>query len=689
MSRARKVPLPVLDSRPEPPPRGSRLLSLLERPFAALERISARHLPAELDPIAQAGAVANVTFIVALVSGVLLLFFYVPSVTQAYSSLEAMRAHPLTAELIRSVHRYSSDACMLFVIFHAARYAFARRFTGARWLAWVTGVLSLGLLWFVGWLGYWLVWDERARQIAIGTARMLDVIPIFDEPMSRSFLTDDAVKPLLFFIVFFLHMIIPLGIGVALWLHVTRLRRPTWMTSKQLGAWILGSLVALSLVYPATSVDPAQMMVLPEAFSMDWWFLLPIVFTDRLGAGALWAGVLIGGVLLFSAPWWASRGLAPPASVDEARCNACERCAADCPFGAITMDPRTDDKDFSSVAKVDEARCVGCGVCAGSCDSAGIGLPWLDVAKMRQKMDGWLDAANERGQPASVAFLCASSAAAGLTIDPETGECDELPGYVAMAVPCAGWVHMLSVERALRHGAQGVLIVACAEGACDFEEGARFARERLDGAREPGLRTGVDGERIALLRLGPAERRALLRDASVFRDERTVRQASTPTRRTTVAAAILALSASLGVTALFSDLAYAPPASETELVVSFKHAGRAADGCREPTAEEQAARPAHMRAALICQRGRPPVEVRITVDGRRVHESEHEATGLFGDGPSIALVGVPIEEGSHRIEIALRERGSDGWIVREERTLGFEAGQRRVVRFEGGLLEWY
>ena len=206
--------------------RGEAVFRALERPLLWLDARAARHFPPSLDPVAQAGALAVLSLVVALVSGILLLFWYVPSVYGAYASVAAMAGLPT---FLRALHRYSSDACVLFAVFHALRLGLARRFTGARWLAWVTGIGLLVALWLVGWLGYWLLWDERGRQVALGTARFVDVLPLFADPLSRSFLADDRVNTLLFFVVFFVHMLLPLPMGVALWLHVARVSRSRFL----------------------------------------------------------------------------------------------------------------------------------------------------------------------------------------------------------------------------------------------------------------------------------------------------------------------------------------------------------------------------------------------------------------------------------------------------------------------------
>ena len=113
-----------------------------------------------------------------------------------------------------------------------AAIIFARKFSGARWLPWVSGVGLIALVWFIGWTGYWLVWDQPAQQVAVGSMRLLDTLPIFGEPLGRLFVADRMVPSLLFFVVFFLHMLLPLGIAVGLALHLVRVSRvrlfPRW-----------------------------------------------------------------------------------------------------------------------------------------------------------------------------------------------------------------------------------------------------------------------------------------------------------------------------------------------------------------------------------------------------------------------------------------------------------------------------
>lgn len=671
-------------ARAEPPVRADRLLDRAERGVLHVDRLLQKVLPESMDPLAQTGAIANTSLLVAIATGVLLLLWYSPSVFNAWSSLEAMRASPWTAQLVRSLHRYSSDACMLFVCLHALQLVLARRFTGARWLAWVTGIALIGMLWFVGWLGYWLVWDQRAQLVAVGTAKLLDGLPIFADSLSRDFLTDSSVNSMLFFMVFFFHMLLPLAMGIALWLHITRLSRPRYLTRRPMTLWVLGSLILLSLVAPATSTPAAQMTVQPGDMTLDGWYLLPLLLTDRLSGGLLWALVLIGGIVLFSVPRWMARGRAAVAEVEISKCNECKRCVEDCPYSAITMVPRTDGRGWATQAEVDPDKCVGCGICAGSCDSSAIGLPWLPVVDERRKLDDWVEAEVAKGGQPFLAFVCASSAGADLRID-AAGSSPELPGYRVLSVPCSGWVHALTIERALKRNAGGVLVVGCGPGETPYREGAKWTGLRLEGKREPELRhEKIDASKVRYLQLDRTQLGDLREQAAAFRASQEPIASKRKRRMTSGAWGVGIAAAISGVIYLGAESPRPlPPAPRSELVVSFKHPGVAGENCRKVSEEEKAAMPVHMRRDEICERGRAQVRLKVAVDGAQVLEKSYAPRGLSSDGNSMGIETLPLAPGKHRVEVWLADTSdTTRWEYNDARTVELITGRTQVVLFD-------
>jgi len=677
---------PDPDASPVEPPLPSGVLRRLGAGFVYLDRWIARWVPDPLNPLLHTGAIAVTTLFIATLTGIALLIWYKPSVHLAYDSLEAIAQAPLGAGLVRSLHRYSSDAAVLFGVIHALRFFLERRFDGARWLAWVTGALMMGLLWFIGWTGYWLVWDLRAQLIAVGSAKMLDVLPVFDEPLSRSFVTDDSVNSLLFFVVFFIHMIVPLAMAVVMWLHITRLARARYLTSRVMTFWVTALLLFICVAYPATNEARAQMAAIPSSLTMDWWFLFPMPLIDRLGGGALWGLLIAGSAATLTIPWWLKGTRKPPASVVASRCNECRKCYADCPYEAIEMIPRTDgnERHFAQ-ASVIESKCVACGICAGSCDTMGIGLDWFASIEQRRLLGAWMKQAADAGEAVHMAFICAESAGAKLEIDRTTGLCAELPGYRVLRVPCAGWVQPLLIERAIRLGARGVLIASCPPESCAYREGAEWARLRIEGARPPVLRTDrLDAGQVRLVALDRTRKKALIREAAFFRSGEA--SAATPGRPRALQAglAALLLVVSAGLLGLASDLTYvAPRIDGSQFVVSLRHPGMATENCRDLTPEELASTPVHMRAKQICERTRPPVRLRVSIDDKIALATSVEAAGIWKDGNSVSVERIPVEAGTHRVDVAIGETSdSDEWTFRDEKTLSFTKESRRVVIFD-------
>ncbi len=369
--------------------RGSGLLARLDGAWAWVDAWLKRWLPDEVNPLTQLGRASNYLLMVAVVTGVLMLIWYSPSVQFAYSSLEEIRGRSLGG-IVRTVHRYSSDLVMLLLFGHALRVFVARKFSSERWLAWVSGVTLIGLIWFIGWTGYWLIWDKPAQQIAVTSMHFLDALPIFGEPLGRLFLADRLVPSLLFFVVFFLHMLLPLGIAVGLVVHLLRLSRAKLFPNWKLGAAMTGGLLFASILLPAPLDEAARMGEKAEAFTVDAWYMTPLALGLRFQDAGLW--VALGGtwVLSASVPWILGRRRKKDsyqATVEESRCHSCSQCSEDCPYDAITLVPRTDGKAFPSLAVRYRAICVGCGVCGGSCDSAGIGLPWFATLKEEERIE--------------------------------------------------------------------------------------------------------------------------------------------------------------------------------------------------------------------------------------------------------------------------------------------------------------
>lgn len=427
---------------------------------------------------------------VVAVTGLYLLVFY--RIGAPYESVERITSQAWTGRWIRGLHRYASDAALVAVGVHAVRMFAQGRSWGPRALAWISGVVLTGLVLLCGWTGYVMVWDVQGQALAVAGARMLDALPLFSEPISGTFVGEAPMTGQFFFLNLFLHIAVPVGLGIVLWVHVSRVARPTLVPPR--GVWAVGflSLLGLALVWPVGMAPPADLLRLPGEIPLDLFYAIWLPATWALpGWGAL---ALLGAVTLLalSVPFWTRPRAArrPPAStVDPRLCTGCVQCSLDCPYEAITMVARTDGR-AELLAEVDPARCVSCGICAGSCAPMGVGPPGRTG---RDQLAGLRVILAET--PAAVGDVVVLACDRGLG-DRSAGW--DPDGARLEPIPCAGNLHSSIVEQWLRAGAAGVLVLACPPRDCWGREGPTWAGERLFHDREAELHRRVDKDRVRL-----------------------------------------------------------------------------------------------------------------------------------------------------------------------------------------------
>lgn len=464
-----------------------------------LERVLHRAFGAQNNPLHHLGALTIFFFWVVLVSGIYVFIFFETSIFGAYRSVEYLTHDQwYLGGIMRSLHRYASDAAIVTLALHMLKEFGQGRYRGARWYSWFTGVPLLWMVFPLGITGYWLVWDQLAQYIALTTSELLDALPIFTDPMARNFLTPDSLNDRFFTLMAFLHLIgIPIFLVFGIWFHLLRLTRTNVNPPMRLALGSLGMLLALSLILPARSNPPADLKIVPHDLAFDWFYLPVYPLLGWIPPLLVW-GLLVGTSLLLSLlPWLPPLRRAPAAVVDPGNCNGCGRCFNDCPFGAVIMQPRNDGTRHKSIAVVEPDLCTACGICAGACPSStpfrsledivsGIDMPSFPVRDMRSRSR---EALTSLQAPVKVLVYGCDHA-----IDVKTlaGA-----GVAAISLPCTGNLPPAFIEFALRReGADGVFLTGCECGDCFFRHGNDWIEERVAGLREPHLRGNVDNQRI-------------------------------------------------------------------------------------------------------------------------------------------------------------------------------------------------
>lgn len=116
------------------------------------------------------GIISTILFGVLVFTGILLMFYYVPSVERAYPTMKDIQFSVPLGQFTRNMHRWAAHAMVLSVIFHMARVFYTGAYKPPREFNWVIGVVLLLLTLGASFTGYLLPWDQLAYwAITVGT----------------------------------------------------------------------------------------------------------------------------------------------------------------------------------------------------------------------------------------------------------------------------------------------------------------------------------------------------------------------------------------------------------------------------------------------------------------------------------------------------------------------------------------
>jgi ferredoxin/coenzyme F420-reducing hydrogenase delta subunit len=681
------------------------MLKLLQKAGQSIlepvRRILDRGFGLDLNPLNYLGALTIYFFWIVVVSGIWLFIFFKTSVVGAYQSVEYLTHDQwYLGGVMRSLHRYASDGAIITLALHMLKEFVYDRHRGMRWFSWVTGVPLLWLVIPLGITGYWLVWDQLAWYVALTSAELLDWLPIFSESMARNFLSAEVLSNRFFTLMAFLHLIgLPLFLVFGIWLHVLRINGPRINPPRALMALSLLAMTVLSLAFPALSQGEVDMTTVPSSLGLDWYYLLVYPLLKYWSPAWVW-GLLTGTTLLLAmVPWMPALKGKSPATVDLGNCNGCARCSDDCPFGAITMMPRSDDTAYETEAVVDPALCLSCGLCTGSCPTAtpfrrhsalspGIDMPDLSAALLREKL---LEVSEGlQGDRRIIVFTCKDDARttrlrSGLN-NTDTATVD---------VICAGQVPPSFIDFILsRDLADGVVMAGCGGGDCQYRFGTEWTTLRVARQRDPHLRKRVDADRLALRWQPPwsdisdvpgvvtALKDKLSPDSGKIPD-----QVLTPRR-----AMFRRIPLTLALLALFSVLVGALSVwpkfqllddGMAMVSLSFSHAGQRIRECRKLTQEELNELPPNMRKPDDCPRERLPVHVVFRVGEETIYEATRRPTGLWKDGSANVYQRLQMEAGKQQLFIGMNESGAtDGFDYSLSGEVELRPGDHLVVEFD-------
>lgn len=176
------------------------------------------------------GTFTTSLFIWLTITGIILMFFYVPAEDRAYQIMLDWQDTTPFAMLFRNMHRWGAHLMVIFVMLHMSRVFYTGSYKGERKFNWAIGVMLMVLTLLLSFTGYLLPWDQLAFwAITVGSeiAGYAPSIPGMQHNINRiMLLASDHVGQDALIRFYVLHVaVLPLATATLIGIHFWRIRK--------------------------------------------------------------------------------------------------------------------------------------------------------------------------------------------------------------------------------------------------------------------------------------------------------------------------------------------------------------------------------------------------------------------------------------------------------------------------------
>jgi quinol-cytochrome oxidoreductase complex cytochrome b subunit len=264
-------------------------------------------------------------FVVQIVTGILLAFYYQPSPSTAYDSVRYITEEAAYGWYLRGLHKWGATLMIAAVILHQMRIFFTGAYRRPRELNWMIGMALLVTTLLLGFTGYSLVFEQLSYWGATVGANITDAVPVIGPVLKEALLGGSAYNDLTLSRFFILHgAVLPVTLILLLMMHIGLVRlhgvtelhfeseareaaRPFnffpehFYTELIIGLTLMILLSALATLLPVHMGPRADPLVTPEVIKPEWFFYVAFRWL-KLFAGT--TAVLTQGFVVFVMFCW-------------------------------------------------------------------------------------------------------------------------------------------------------------------------------------------------------------------------------------------------------------------------------------------------------------------------------------------------------------------------------------------------
>jgi quinol-cytochrome oxidoreductase complex cytochrome b subunit len=172
------------------------------------------------------GGLSAACFFILTVTGLFLMFYYRPSVPDAYHDMKDFTYVVSSGKFLRNLHRWTAHVMVALVFAHMAWTFLRGAYRPPREFNWVVGVALLVTTLLLSYTGYLLPWDQLAYwAVTVGT-NMVAAIPIVGQKIQLLLIGGHVINDNSLLRFYVLHcVVLPMSLALGVGLHVWRVRK--------------------------------------------------------------------------------------------------------------------------------------------------------------------------------------------------------------------------------------------------------------------------------------------------------------------------------------------------------------------------------------------------------------------------------------------------------------------------------
>lgn len=242
------------------------------------------------------GGTPAILFGIQIITGIFLLFYYIPTPTEAYDSVTKITHEVRFGWYIRSLHKWASELMIVTVMLHMTRVYFTGAYRKPRELNWMVGVIMFFVTLGLGFTGYSLTYDQLSYWAVMVGTEIAESTPLVGHLAADFIRGGSELSTITLTRLYVFHIVIfPAALSGLVILHIIFVRlqgvtefefdeekvleRKTFplfpdhvLTELLIATLILYILTMMTVFFPAGLGDRANPLITPDHIKPEWYF---------------------------------------------------------------------------------------------------------------------------------------------------------------------------------------------------------------------------------------------------------------------------------------------------------------------------------------------------------------------------------------------------------------------------------